>query len=138
MTGHQDLKTAPKDLVTGIDHLVLTVRDPKATAAFFRRALGLPKVVLGEGRIALQAGRQKINLQCLGQETRNHAAIGSGDLCLLTEVPLPVVVRHLEREGIAVLEGPVDRTGARGMFKSIYFRDPDGNLVELSRYPSGT
>lgn len=135
MTEYEHLHDA-RDLVKGIDHLVLTVRDPKATAAFYLRALGLPKITFAGGRIALQAGKQKINLQTLGQEVRNHATIGSGDVCLLTEVPLPVVVKHLEREGIHVLEGPVEKTGARGPFMSIYFNDPDGNLIEVSRYPS--
>ena len=122
-------------LVEAIDHVVLTVRDPAAAADFYGRALGLPKVVFAQGRIALQVGTQKINLQSLGQETRNHAAIGSGDLCLLTRRPLDEIARRLEAAGIAVLEGPVQKTGARGPFLSIYFRDPDGNLIEVSRYP---
>ena len=74
-------------MITGIDHVVLTVRNPEASAAFFARAVGLQPVRFGAGRMALQTGDQKINLQTLGQETRNHAAIGCGDLCLLTDHP---------------------------------------------------
>jgi catechol 2,3-dioxygenase-like lactoylglutathione lyase family enzyme len=121
-------------MITGIDHVVLTVRDPEAAAAFYERALGLPIVRFGEGRLALQAGAQKINLQPLGFETRNHAAIGSGDICLLTEASLEAVRARLETGGIAILEGPVTRTGARGPIASLYFTDPDGNLIEVSRY----
>lgn len=121
-------------LVIGIDHLVLTVRDVEAAVAFYARALGLEAVTFGAGRRALQAGSQKINLQTLGQEVRNHACIGSGDLCLLTERPLAEVLARLAAEGIPAVEGPVVRTGARGPFMSVYFNDPDGNLVEVSNY----
>jgi len=76
-------------MILGIDHLVLTVRDPEAAAAFYNRVLGLDVVRFGQGRIALQCGDQKINLQSLGQETRNHAAIGCGDLCLPRKTPSP-------------------------------------------------
>lgn len=121
-------------MITAIDHLVLTVRSPEAAAAFYGRALGLPTVRFGDGRLALQVGTQKINLQSLGQETRNHACIGSGDLCLLTDRPLDEVVRQLESAGLPVIEGPVPRVGARGPMQSVYFTDPDGNLIEISRY----
>jgi catechol 2,3-dioxygenase-like lactoylglutathione lyase family enzyme len=122
-------------VILGIDHVVLTVRDPEAAAAFYARVLDLPVVRFGRGRIALQAGRQKINLQPLGAETRNHACIGSGDLCLLTGHPPQAVVTRLRDQGVEVVEGPVTKTGALGPFTSVYFRDPDGNLIELSRYP---
>ncbi|MGL5012269.1 MAG: VOC family protein, partial [Paracoccaceae bacterium] len=82
-------------MITGIDHVVLTVRNPEAAAAFYARALGVEIIRFGNGRIALQAGQQKINLQSLGQETRNHAAIGCGDLCLLTNAALDDWVRTL-------------------------------------------
>jgi catechol 2,3-dioxygenase-like lactoylglutathione lyase family enzyme len=121
-------------VITGIDHLVLTVRAPEEAAAFYARVLGLETVRFGAGRLALQVGAQKINLQSLGQEQRNHACIGSGDLCLLTDRPLAEVQVHIEAQGVTIVEGPVTRTGARGPMQSIYFNDPDGNLVEVSRY----
>jgi catechol 2,3-dioxygenase-like lactoylglutathione lyase family enzyme len=125
-------------VITGIDHVVLTVRDPEASAAFFARVLGLAPVRFGSGRLALQVGRQKINLQSLGQETRNHAAIGCGDLCLLTDLSVSAVLSRLGENGVPVIEGPVTKTGALGAFTSVYFNDPDGNLIEVSRYPDPT
>lgn len=122
-------------MIEAIDHLVLTVRDPEAAAAFYGRALGLQTVRFGADRIALQVGAQKINLQRLGQETRNHACIGSGDLCLITQDPLDKILAHLATQAIAIVEGPVEKTGAKGPFLSVYFNDPDGNLIEVSRYP---
>ena len=121
-------------LVTAIDHVVLTVRDPEAASVFYGQALGLLTLRFGEGRLALQVGAQKINLQSLGQETRNHAGIGAGDLCLLTERPLDEIRQKLEAAGIAIVEGPVAKSGARGPITSIYFTDPDGNLIEVARY----
>ncbi|MGR3779664.1 MAG: VOC family protein [Albimonas sp.] len=121
-------------LVTAIDHLVLTVRDIEASVDFYARALGIEAVTFGAGRRALRIGDQKINLQTLGMELRNYAGIGSGDVCLLTQAPLAEVVARLEGEGIAIVEGPVEKTGARGPFLSVYFNDPDGNLIEVSSY----
>ena len=121
-------------IVRGIDHLVLTVRDVEASVRFYARALGLEAVTFAGTRRALLAGRQKINLQTLGQETRNHAAIGAGDLCLEAAVPLAAVIERLEGAGVAIVEGPVAKSGARGPIRSVYFNDPDGNLVEVSTY----
>ena len=121
-------------MITAIDHLVLTVRSPQASVEFFARALGLEPIQFGAGRLALRVGNQKINLQTLGQEVRNHACIGSGDLCLLTDTPLANVAARLTSEGIAIVEGPVQKTGARGPITSVYFNDLDGNLIEISRY----
>ena len=124
-------------MIAGIDHVVLTVADIEAAVAFYGRALGMQPVSFAGGRRALQAGTQKINLQTLGMERRNRAATGSGDLCLLADRPLAEVVAHLRAEGIAILEGPVAKTGARGPMMSVYFTDPDGNLIEVSEYPPG-
>ncbi|MFC2966568.1 VOC family protein [Acidimangrovimonas pyrenivorans] len=124
-------------MISGIDHVVLTVRDPDAAAAFYARVLGLEPVTFGAGRRALRFGDQKINLQSLGQETRNHAGIGSGDLCLLTDWPAGRVIARLEQAGVAVVEGPVTRSGARGPITSVYFTDPDCNLIEIASYPEG-
>lgn len=121
-------------MITAIDHLVLTVRSPEAAVAFYARALGLEPISFGTGRLALRVGTQKINLQTLGQEVRNHACIGSGDLCLLTDTPLTEVIAQLTEAGIAIVEGPVQKSGAQGPIVSVYFNDPDGNLIEISRY----
>lgn len=122
-------------MITGIDHVVLTVRDPHAAQAFYVRVLGMEPVVFAGGRLAVAFGGQKINLQALGQETRNHAGIGSGDLCLLTDLDPDAVLARLDREGVAIVEGPVAKSGARGAITSVYFTDPDGNLIEISSYP---
>ena len=121
-------------LATGLDHVVLTVRDLDAAIAFWRRAVGVEAVEFVPGRWAIPLGGQKINLQTLGMETRNHACIGSGDLCLVSALPAAAVVAHLEAQGIAIVEGPVRKTGARGPMISVYCRDPDGNLIEFGCY----
>ena len=121
-------------MISHIDHLVLTVRDIEASVAFYRRALLVTDSTFANGRRALHFGNQKINLQVLGMETRNRAAVGSGDLCLVTAWPLADVVTHLRGEGIGIVEGPVPKTGAVGAMMSVYFNDPDGNLIEISSY----
>lgn len=121
-------------MISHIDHVVLTVRDIERSVAFYGRVLGLEAVTFGEGRRALRFGNQKINLQTLGQETRNYAGIGSGDLCLITDWPLEDVIAHLHAEQVEIVEGPVERAGAVGTMISVYFNDPDGNLIEVSRY----
>ncbi|MEJ2347462.1 MAG: VOC family protein [Gammaproteobacteria bacterium] len=123
--------------IDGIDHLVLTVRDPQATGDFYARVLGAEVVTFGEGRKALRFGAQKINLHTAGAEWAPHAAHptpGAGDLCLITRTPLEEVGAELRAAGVQVIEGPVARTGARGPIHSLYFRDPDGNLIEVSNY----
>ena len=120
-----------------IDHLVLTVRDIPATCDFYSRVLGMQVVSFGD-RKALQFGGQKINLHERGKEFEPKAlrpTPGSGDLCFITEVPLPQVVDQIRSCGIQIIEGPVRRTGAVGPMESIYIRDPDGNLIEVSNYP---
>lgn len=122
-------------MISHIDHLVLTVRDIERAVAFYSRVLKMEPVTFAGGRRALTFGNQKINLQTLGMETRNNAGIGSGDLCLITDWPVKKVVAHLWAEGVAIVEGPVEKTGAMGPMTSVYFNDPDGNLIEISRYP---
>ncbi|HJW50453.1 MAG TPA: VOC family protein [Burkholderiaceae bacterium] len=120
-----------------LDHLVLTVRDVDATCSFYVRVLGMQVVTFGEARKALAFGRQKINLHQAGREFEPKAALptpGSADLCLITDVPLDEAIAHLTTCGVAVVEGPVMRTGATGPIRSVYFRDPDGNLIEVSNY----
>jgi len=118
-----------------LDHLVLTVADIAATCAFYETVLGMEAVTFGEGRKALTFGEQKINLHQAGQEFEPKANLpvpGSADLCLLAETPIDVIIKHLSQEGVVVEEGPVLRTGATGPILSVYFRDPDGNLLEVS------
>jgi catechol 2,3-dioxygenase-like lactoylglutathione lyase family enzyme len=121
-----------------IDHLVLTVVDLAATCAFYERVLGMSVVrFAAQGRLALAFGRQKINLHLAGQEFTPHAqrpVPGSADLCLITDTPLATAMAHVIAQGVAVIEGPVERTGATGPMRSFYFRDPDGNLIEVSNY----
>ena len=125
-------------MITGIDHIVLTVRDIEAACSFYARVLGVEVETFGAARRALKVGGQKINLQTLGQETRNHAAIGCGDLCLLTALPAAALAAHLAAERVAIVEGPVTQQGARGAMRSIYFNDPDGNLIEVASYSDGS
>lgn len=130
---HADLKE-PEPVITGIDHLVLTVRDVARSVDFYTKALGAQVITFAGTRKALRIGNQKINLQTLGQELRNHACIGSGDICLVTDWPIRRVVSHIRKMGIEILEGPVQKSGALGPITSIYFNDPDGNLIEISSY----
>ena len=118
-----------------LDHLVLTVADIDSTRDFYERVLGMEPVVFGEGRHALAFGAQKINLHEAGREFEPKAATptpGSANLCFLTNVSVAEVVEHLEANGVEIIEGPVRRTGATGPITSVYFRDPDGNLLEVS------
>ncbi len=120
-----------------LDHLVLTVSDVEATVTFYQRVLGMEPVTFGAGRRALAFGEAKINLHQAGRELEPKAmrpTPGSADLCFITRESIDAILEHLRHEGIAVEEGPVPRTGALGPILSIYFRDPDGNLIEVSRH----
>lgn len=121
--------------VDRLDHLVLTVADVEATVAFYAQALGMTAVTFAGGRRALAFGDQKINLHPAGREFEPKATRptpGSADLCFLTDVPLAEVQAHLAGRGIEIVAGPVPRTGATGPILSVYFRDPDGNLIEVA------
>jgi catechol 2,3-dioxygenase-like lactoylglutathione lyase family enzyme len=123
-----------------LDHLVLTVRDVAATCDFYARVLGMEVVTFGEGRKALAFGHQKFNLHEAGREFEPKAerpTPGSADLCLIAQGPLDAVIAHLAACDVAILEGPVRRTGALGPIMSVYFRDPDANLIEVSTYGAG-
>lgn len=118
-----------------LDHLVLTVKDIEETCDFYAAVLGMEVIVFGEGRKALQFGDQKINLHELGHEFDPKAhkpTPGSEDLCFLTETPISNVIAHLKDQKIPIEEGPVARTGAQGPIQSVYIRDPDQNLIEIS------
>ena len=122
-----------------IDHIVLTVFDVERTIEFYRRVLGMQPVTFGEGRRALAFGRQKLNLHQAGREFEPKAfkpVPGAIDLCFIASTPLEEIVAHLESCGVVIAEGPVEKTGALGPMTSVYFRDPDGNLIEVSNYRS--
>lgn len=121
-------------MISHIDHIVLTVRDIERSVAFYQAVLHVEPITFANGRRALRFGNQKLNLQVLGQERRNYAGIGSGDLCLITEWPLADVIAQLKKHKVPILEGPVQKSGATGPILSIYFNDPDGNLIEVSTY----
>lgn len=117
-----------------LDHLVLTVEDLAATIDFYTKALGMQAVTF-EGRKALKFGKQKINLHQRGHEfdpKAAHPTPGSGDLCFITKEPLDEVLHHLAHLSIPVEQGPIERTGAVGKLLSVYIRDPDENLIEIS------
>ena len=121
--------------IDSLDHLVLTVTDIDASVSFYSKVLGMHTVTFGGGRKALSFGVQKINLHQHGKEFEpkaNHPSPGSADLCFLTSIPLTEVMSHLATCGVPVIEGPVQRTGATGPILSVYFRDPDMNLIEVS------
>ena len=118
-----------------LDHLVLTVDDIDRTVRFYCDILGMQAIVFGGGRTGLTFGRSKINLHQVGHELQPnalHPRVGSADLCFITDDSLDSVQAELKRNGIPIVEGPVQRTGALGTLRSVYVRDPDGNLVEIS------
>lgn len=131
----------PTRMIDRIDHLVLTVKDIEATTQFYERVLGFEREFFrgpeGQPRYSLHFGRQKINLQDRATETPTKARVptfGSGDFCLIAAVPLDEVIAHLKKESVQIEAGPTTRRGALGPIRSVYFRDPDGNLVEVSEY----
>jgi catechol 2,3-dioxygenase-like lactoylglutathione lyase family enzyme len=124
-------------LIDHIDHIVLTTRDLQGCIRFYTDVLGMQLERFAEGRLALKFGSQKINLHEWGKEfePRAHvAAPGTLDLCFIASVPLEKVIRKLSDAKVAILEGPVKKTGALGPMQSVYVRDPDLNLVEISVY----
>ena len=132
---------ATKPLADRVDHLVLTVNDIEETTKFYERVLGFEREFFrgpeGQPRYALRFGNQKINLQDRTTDTPTKAqtpTMGSGDFCLIAAVPLDEVLAHLRAENVPIVAGPVARRGALGPLRSVYFRDPDGNLVEVAEY----
>lgn len=125
--------------VSTLDHLVLTTRDIDTCISFYVSVLGMSvrsfDAADGTERYAIYFGTQKINLHQAGSEFKPHALhpmFGSADMCFLTDTKLAVWQTHLEKIGIPILDGPVPRSGATGPIKSLYIRDPDGNLIEIS------
>ena len=132
---------AQKVLADRLDHIVLTVSDVEEATRFYERVLGFEKEFFrgpeGQPRYALRFGNQKINLQDRATETPTKAqtpTIGSADFCVIAAIPLDHVLAHLRAENVPVVAGPVARRGAIGPLRSVYFRDPDGNLVEVAEY----
>ena len=121
--------------ITKLDHLVLTVKDIHATILFYTTILGMKQISFADNRHALQFGNQKINLHQQDDIIEPHAAQptpGSADLCLITDISLEQVIDHIQSCGVTILSGPVPRSGAVDGLISIYLRDPDGNLIEIS------
>ena len=126
--------------VRGLDHLVLTVQDVAATVAFYTQHFGMQEVYLGDGRVALHFGRQKINLHAIDAPLVPHARAptpGSADLCFIVDESVARIAARFSAQRIAIIAGPVSRTGAEGPIESIYLNDPDGNLIELANRQVG-
>lgn len=124
-------------MIKSLDHLVLTVKNIDETCHFYNHVLGMTVTTFNEGRKALNFGSQKINLHEVGKEFEPKANIaipGSADLCFITDVPIQEVIQHFKSCGVPIIEGPVKRTGALASLTSIYIRDLDGNLIEVSNY----
>jgi len=116
---------------------VLTVENIESTVKFYTKVLGMEEIIFGKGRKALSFGNQKFNLHQKGKEFEPKAANptpGSIDICLVTDTPILIVIAHLKSLEVEVEEGPAQRTGAQGPIMSVYFRDPDRNLIEVSNY----
>ena len=123
--------------INRLDHLVLTVKNLSKTIEFYTKVLGMKKEIFKETRVALKFGNSKINLHQLGNEFEPKAfnvKEGSADLCFIIDTPLSEAKTYIESLGIAIEEGIVTRTGTNGEIESIYLRDPDFNLIELSNY----
>lgn len=128
--------TNEQSIIDSVDHIVFTVASIERTVAFYSR-LGMGVETFGAGRTALTFGKQKINLHEKGREFEPKAAAptpGAIDICFVSKIPVDSLRETLERRGIAIIEGPIRRTGAVGPILSIYFRDPDNNLIEISNY----
>lgn len=126
-------------MIDHLDHLVLTTTDPDACSDFYTRVLGMRLETFGNGRLAFCFGNQKINLHVRGREFEPKAHLpvpGALDLCFIASEPLDAVIAHLQRMQWPIVEGPVLRTGATGPIRSVYVRDPDLNLIEISE-PAG-
>jgi catechol 2,3-dioxygenase-like lactoylglutathione lyase family enzyme len=126
--------------IIGLDHMVLTVGDMERSCDFYRKVLGLEIAIFEGGRRALTFGSQKINLHQAGEEIKPNAPAaqpGTGDLCFVTETPIDEVVETLNTFLVEIVLGPTAQNGARGPMRSVYFRDPDGNLVEVANYAEG-
>ena len=126
-------------MIKNIDHFGITVADLETTLAFYEQVLGVTRVITPNRPAALEFGSQKINVHQADHTFDPKAQLptpGSADFCLIADRPLAEIRQHIERQGVAIEAGPIERNGALGPMVSIYFRDPDCNLVEVSEYPS--
>ncbi|MBB5622982.1 catechol 2,3-dioxygenase-like lactoylglutathione lyase family enzyme [Pedobacter cryoconitis] len=121
-------------MISHFDHIVITVTDIERSVNFYESILLMTPITFSNGRRAMKFGNQKINLQLLGQETRNKAGVGSADICLISNWTTAKVIAHLQDKNIRILEGPVEKSGANGIIISVYINDPDLNLIEISNY----
>ncbi len=124
-------------MIDHVDHIVLTATDPQATIHFYTKVMGMHLEKFGEGRVAFTFGNQKINMHVRGHEIEPKAHVpvpGALDLCFIASAPLDEVIAHLKTVNWPLVEGPVTRTGAREPIRSVYLRDPDLNLIEISEY----
>jgi catechol 2,3-dioxygenase-like lactoylglutathione lyase family enzyme len=122
-------------MIHHLDHLVLTTRDKEKCIEFYTKVLGMSLETFGAGRVAFKFGEQKINLHGYGKEFLPKANVptpGSLDLCFIASMPLEQVIAHLQKMNVTIEEGPVARTGANWPIRSVYVRDPDLNLIEIS------
>lgn len=121
--------------IKNLDHLVITASDLQATIDFYTTVLGMEHVAFGDNLHAVHFGNQKFNIHDASTDVSPKALNiipGSEDFCLLSETEISLVIQHLRMCGVTIEEGPVKRSGAAGTLESVYFRDPDGNLVEVS------
>lgn len=122
-------------MIEAIDHVVLTTRDEVKCIEFYTQALGMQFERYGDNRLALRFGSQKINVHQPGVSAGLKARVptpGSLDLCFIASIPLEAVIGRLKQHGIPIIEGPVTRSGGAGPIRSVYVRDPDDNLIEIS------
>ena len=126
-------------MIERIDHVVITTTQPNACIAFYTGVMGMKLEHFGEGRRAFSFGRQKINLHVKGSEYEPKAHLpvsGSVDICFIADRPLNQVIERLAAANVKIIQGPVPKTGAIGNLRSVYVRDPDLNLIEISEYVS--
>ncbi|MBE3022742.1 MULTISPECIES: VOC family protein [Campylobacter] len=123
--------------ISALDHFVLTVKDVNCSIKFYTQILGMKEISFEDGRKAVKFGSMKINFHQLGKEVKPNAlnaTVGSADICLLTTTLLEDVLKECKAKNVDVISDIVKRTGAKGAINSIYLRDPDGNLIEISQY----